>query len=315
MTVEVSIVIVNWNAKEFLRDCLGSIADQTRSPHETIVVDNASQDGSAEMVRREFPDVVLIANPDNRGFAAANNQGIAVARGRYLLLLNPDTVILDGAIDKTVAFADARPGIGCVGCQVLEDERTIQQTCAGFPSPLNILLSLTQLPALFPRSRFFGRQWMGWWDRKSEREVDVVSGMYMLIPRAVIDDVGALDEDYFVYAEEADLCYRMARRGYPRVFTPCARIVHREGGGKSTRLMSTRMYVQLQKSLLIYHRKNLGLAAWAACKAMFAAAMVGRGLAMSVAALLGGGERAAAKSTQSWAALRYHLGSLGSGRC
>ena len=176
MTVDVSIVVVNWNAKSLLRDCLRSISDQTQVTHETIVVDNASHDGSTEMVRCEFANVILVADSENRGFAAANNQGIALAKGRYILLLNPDTLIVDGAIDKTVAFADARPGIGCVGCQVLEDEYTIQKTCFGFPSPLNTLLALSRLAALFPQSRFFGRQWMGWWDRKVEREVTSFPG-------------------------------------------------------------------------------------------------------------------------------------------
>jgi GT2 family glycosyltransferase len=315
MVLDVSIVVVNWNAKPLLRDCLRSISDQTRIPHEIIVIDNASHDGSTDMVRCEYPNVVLVANPDNRGFAAANNQGIALAKGRYILLLNPDTLILAGAIDKTVAFADARPGIGCVGCQVLEDAYTIQKTCFGFPSPLNTLLTLSQLAALFPRSRVFGRQWMGWWDRTSEREVDVVSGMYMLIPRTVIEDIGPMDDDYFVYAEEADLCYRMALRGYPRVFTPCAQIIHREGGGQSTALVSVRMYVQLQKSLLLYHRKNLGLTAWGISKTLFVLAMAARGMATWAAIAFGGGERAMAKSTQSWAALRYHLQSFWFGRC
>ena len=269
-----------------------------------------ARDNSLEMLRQEFPTVVVIANSDNKGFAAANNQGIALARGRYILLLNPDTVILRGAIDKTIAFADARPGLGCVGCQVLENAQTIQHTCFGFASPLNHALALSHLAALFPHSRFFGRQWMGWWDRRTEREVDVVSGMYMLIPRTVIEDVGAFDEAYFVYGEEADLCYRMAQRGYRRLFTPCAQIIHRDGGGKSTRLTSTRMYVQMQKSDLIYQRKNLGLAAWAIAKALFVSGMLARGLAMSGAAALGGGERATARSAQSWAALRHHLSSF-----
>ena len=310
MALDVSIVIVNWNAGEFLRDCLCSIGAETQAEHEIIVVDNASRDNSLEMLRQEFPTVVVIANSDNKGFAAANNQGIALARGRYILLLNPDTVILRGAIDKTIAFADARPGLGCVGCQVLENAQTIQHTCFGFASPLNHALALSHLAALFPHSRFFGRQWMGWWDRRTEREVDVVSGMYMLIPRTVIEDVGAFDEAYFVYGEEADLCYRMAQRGYRRLFTPCAQIIHRDGGGKSTRLTSTRMYVQMQKSDLIYQRKNLGLAAWAIAKALFVSGMLARGLAMSGAAALGGGERATARSAQSWAALRHHLSSF-----
>jgi len=306
-TPDVSVVIVNWNVKELLRDCLRSISEQTRSAHEVIVVDNASRDGSAEMVREEFPGVALIANAENKGFAAANNQGIAVSRGRYVLLLNPDTVIVDGAIDRTIAFADARPGIGCVGCQVWMDEETIQRTCFRFPSALNALLAASRLAALFPRSRFFAREWMPWWDRTTEREVDVVSGMYMLVPRSVVDEIGVLDEAFFVYAEEADWCFRMARAGHGRVFTPSARIIHREGGGKSTRLMSVKMYVQLQESLLIYHRKNLGRASFAFMKALFATTMAARALIMACASLLGGGERAAKMSAQSRAALRFHL--------
>src|SRR6476659_1197099 len=129
MALDVSVVVVNWNAEQFLRECLRSIEDETRAEYEIIVVDNASRDNSLKMLRHEFPNVAVIANKDNKGFAAANNQGIALARGRYILLLNPDTVILRGAIDKTVAFADARPGVGCVGCQVLEDAQTIQRTC------------------------------------------------------------------------------------------------------------------------------------------------------------------------------------------
>lgn len=305
--LEVSIVIVNWNVKDLLRDCLRSIVEQTRSPHEVIVVDNASRDGSAEMVHEEFPGAILIANADNKGFAAANNQGIAISRGRYILLLNPDTLIVDGAIDKTIAFADAHPGVGCVGCQVWMDEQTIQKTCFRFPSALNAILASSRLAALFPRSRFFAREWMPWWDRESEREVDVVSGMYMLVPRTVVDEIGVLDEAYFVYAEEADWCFRMAKAGHRRIFTPCARIIHREGGGGSTRLMSVKMYVQLQESLLIYHRKNLGWASFAFTRTLFATTMAARAVIMGAASLLGGGERAAKMAAQSRAALRFHL--------
>lgn len=309
MTIDVSVIIVSWNVKEILRNCLRSIAAETRASHEVIVIDNASRDGSAAMVQDEFPEVVLIANTDNRGFAGANNQGLAVARGRTLLLLNPDTLVVDGAIDKTLAFADARPGIGCVGCQVFYDEAmtTIQLTCFRFPSLLNVFLAISQLAALFPRSRFFARERMPWWDRTTEREVDVVSGMYMHVPRAVLDAIGPLDDAYFVYAEEADWCYRMARAGFPRVFTPSARIIHLEGGGKSARLASVKMYVQLQESLLIYHRKNLGVISWALAKALYAAGMTARGTLMAIGSRLGGGERAAMKAKQSFAAVRFHL--------
>ena len=145
------------------------------------------------MLRSEFADdVTAILNEGNPGFAGANNQGIAIARGRYVLLLNPDTLILDGAIDTCVAYADelrdAR--VGVLGCQVWEDAETIQKTCFQFPSPLNTLLNMLGLTQRYPSSRFFGRADMGWWDRRDEREVDVVSGMFMLVRREALEQVG-----------------------------------------------------------------------------------------------------------------------------
>src|SRR5437667_5264269 len=145
-TIDVSVVIVSWNTREDLRRCLASVERETRQAAlEVFVVDNASADGSAAMVRAEFPRVTLIANPDNRGFAAANNQALCRARGRYLLLLNPDTVVLEGAIDKTVRLADRDPTVGVLGCQVLLDGDEVQRTCFRFPSALGQLLISTGL--------------------------------------------------------------------------------------------------------------------------------------------------------------------------
>ena len=258
MTVDISFVIVNWNAKGFLRDCLTSIAEETHFSHEIIVVDNASTDGSAAMVRNEFSDVILIANDKNPGFGAANNQGIKAASGRYVLLLNPDTLIIDGAVDKMLDWAQKQNDLGCAGCQVLESEKLIQRTCFSDPSLLNLLLIETGLYRAFPRSSWFGQPYYSHWDRRTEREVDVVSGMFMLIPRNVFDSVGFMDEAFFVYAEEADLCRRIRRSGLRCVFTPAAQIIHRDGGGRSTTQVKPRMYVQLQKSLIIYMHKYYG---------------------------------------------------------
>jgi GT2 family glycosyltransferase len=307
---DVSIVIVNWNAQDYLRDCLRSIAEQTRAcTYEAIVVDNASRDGSQEMLRSEFPDVTAILNEANAGFAAANNQGIAVSRGRYVLLLNPDTLILDGAIDTCVAYADelrdAR--VAVLGCQVWEDADAIQKTCFRFPSPLNTLLNMLGLTQRYPRSRFFGRAEMGRWDRRDERDVDVVSGMFMLVRREALDEVGPMDPDYFIYAEEADWCYRFRQHGWRCVFTPRARIMHLEGGGQSTKLVSARMYVQLQKSLLQFHRKNRGPVSWALAQAVYAVVMPLRSAALAGPALLGRSARGRGKFRQALAATRYHL--------
>jgi hypothetical protein len=306
--LDVSVVIVNWNTCALLRDCLASIYRESESlTFEIIVVDNASADGSREMIQQEYPSAILVENKENRGFAAANNQGIRLAIGRYLLLLNPDTLILDRAIEKVVEFAESRPDCGVIGCQVWENEDIIQHTCFAFPSFSNALLSTMGLAALFPQSRVFGKETLGSWDRTSEREVDVVSGMFMLCRREAVEEVGLMDEDYFIYAEEADWCFRFWKCGWRRVFTPCARILHVDGGGKSTSQLSVPMYVQLQKSLLLFHQKNLGWFSWAATKGIYILSALLRFGAWSVLSSLPGKRISRLKVKQSAAALRFHV--------
>ena len=252
---DISIVIVNWNTRHILFDCLKSVYEQSvDSSLEVIVIDNASSDGSAEMVKKDFPQITLIENSENLGFAAANNQGIEISKGRYVLLLNPDTLILDNAINKTLYFADAHPESAVVGCRVLNPDRTLQPTCFMFPSILNMLLSTTYLYRLFPKSRFFGRERMTWWDRSDIREVDVVTGCFMLVRREAIEQVGLLDERFFVYGEETDWCYRFKKAGWKVMFTPCAEIIHL--GGQSTQKKATAMVVQLRKSILQFMKKH-----------------------------------------------------------
>jgi hypothetical protein len=263
--MDVSVIIVNWNTCDILRECLLSIYKQTEIvDFEVVVVDNGSTDGSAEMVKEEFQSVILMENSHNKGFAAANNQGITVAKGRYVLLLNSDTIILNNAIAKTVAFADAHPEAAVVGCRVLNPDRTLQQTCFMFPSILNLFLSSLYLYKLFPNSRFFGRERMGWWKRNDVREVDVVTGCFMLVRREAIEQVGMMDERFFVYGEETDLCFRLKQAGWKIIFTPDAEIVHL--GGASSSQMKRQMYLQLRGSILLFFRKHRGwLVYWAAC--------------------------------------------------
>lgn len=250
--IDVSVIVVNWNTRDMLRACLASAFAETRAATmEMIVVDNASADGSVEMVAREFPQAILIANSDNRGFAAANNQGLAIARGRYVLLLNSDTVVLDRAIEKTIAFADQHPDTAVTGCRVLNGDMTLQESCFMFPSLLNGFLAATYLYKVFPRSRFFGREFMTWWRRDDTREVDAVTGCYMLVNRKAIDEVGPLDDRFFLYYEETDWCYRFKARGWKNRFMPYAQIIHYGGGSapkvtaRRTRIMndSFRKYV------------------------------------------------------------------------
>ena len=256
--IDVSIIIVSWNTEEILRNCLTSIyEDGGDVAYEVIVIDNASSDGSAKMIRKNFPQVVLIENSENRGFAAANNQGIKVAKGRYVLLLNSDTIVLDKAIEKTLSFADAHHESAVIGCRVLNPDKTLQPTCFMFPSVLNMLLSTTYLYKLFPKSRFFGRERMTWWDRSDTRQVDVATGCFMFVRREAIEQVGLLDEQFFIYGEETDWCYRFKNAGWKVIFTPCAEIIHL--GGQSTKQKATAMIVQLRKSILQFMKKHHSL--------------------------------------------------------
>jgi len=254
---EVSVVVVNWNTQDILCDCLRSIYEQGGEIDlEVIVIDNASTDGSVEMVKKDFPQVTLIENSKNRGFAAANNQGIDISKGRYVLLLNSDTVVLDNAIAKTAAFADSHPEAAVVGCRVLNPDRTLQPTCFMFPSILNMLLSSTYLYKLFPKSKFFGRERMTWWNRNDIREVDVVTGCFMLVRQDVIKKVGSMDEQFFMYGEETDWCYRFKQAGWKILFTPFAEIIHL--GGQSAEQKAVTMIVQIRKSILQFMKKHHG---------------------------------------------------------
>lgn len=306
--LDVSVVVVSWNTCDILRGCLRSIFKQTREvSFEVFVVDNNSHDKSAEMVRAEFPDVKLIVNAENRGFAAACNQGMRAASARFTLLLNPDTIILNDAISRCVQYANLHPDVGVVGCQVLEDEHRISPTGFSFPSPLNVFLALSGLSRAFPRSRLFGRPELSWWDRMTEQDVDVVTGMFMLVRREAIAQVGLMDEAYFVYSEEADWCYRFAQAGWRRVFTPCAQIIHLDGGAKSTSQVSTKMFVQMQKSAMIYHRKNLGLAAWFLLKWIYVGSNSVRMVMWLILSVVNHDLKTRHKSAAARAALLYHL--------
>jgi GT2 family glycosyltransferase len=255
--MDVSTVIVNWNTGNILRDCLKSVYEQTQGiSFEVIVIDNASLDGSADIVRKQFPQVILIENDENRGFAPGVNQGMAVAKGRYVLVLNSDTIICDNAIEKTIRYADKYPKAGITGCQVLDDSGTIQMTCFRFPSVLNLFLHTFALNKIFKKNHFFGREWMLWWPRDTEREVEVISGSFMLVRRDAIDDVGLMDEDYFLYYEETDWCYRFAKAGWKKLFWPEAKIIHCHGGRNSSKQESLKMAVQMQKSCLIFFKKH-----------------------------------------------------------
>ncbi len=257
--MDVSIIIVNWNTKDLLCNCLKSVDEQAGDiDYEIIVVDNNSSDDSVKMVTDGFKHVILIENSENVGFAAANNQAIQIAKGRYVLLLNSDTEVLDKAIEKTVVFADKHPKAGAVGCRVLNPDGTLQNTCFMFPSVLNMLISTFYFNKLFPSNRFFGREQMTWWDRNDVRDVDVITGCYMLVRKDAIERIGNMDENYFVYGEETDWCYRLKKDGWEIMFTPASQIIHY--GGQGTKQQRAEMILQLRGSILLFikkHKSNL----------------------------------------------------------
>lgn len=280
-SVDVSVIIVNWNTCGLLRDCLTSLRAQSgRLTTQVVVVDNASSDDSVAMVRSEFPEVTLIASPVNLGFAAANNVGLRIAEGRYWLLLNPDTIVLDDCLEKCLEYADRHTDIGVLGCQVLEAHDRLQKTCFRFPTPWYTFLWCLGIGRLLKRFPVVESEELSGWDRCTERDVDVVSGMFMLVRREAAEQVGPLDEAFFVYGEEVDWCFRFARAGWRCTFAPVGRIVHRDGGGQSTKLASVKMFVQQVKSRMIFFSKNRGWVAAASARVLMCCGYAARFLAL-----------------------------------
>ncbi len=252
--MDVSIIVVNLNTRQLLQNCLASIGRNVRDvSSEVIVVDNGSTDGSCEMVARDFPDVRLICNAENRGFAAANNQAIPLAQGRYVLLLNSDTIVLGDVLRQSVRYMDRHSEVGILGCRVLNEDRTPQLTCLRFPTLVNLALKTFGLSRLrWPR--FFDRYQMTYWARDDVRDVDTVTGCYMFCRARAIDDVGLLDESFFFYGEETDWCKRFWQRGWRLRFAPIGEIVHY--GSMTSKSFNSRRDLMLTKGLLQYHQKH-----------------------------------------------------------
>ena len=281
--MDVSIIIINWNTREVLRECLASVVSNLAGlSAEVFVVDNASTDGSCEMVAECFPDVQLIRNDSNRGFAAANNQAIRIAKGRYLLLLNSDTVVLGDVLQRSLQYMEKHSYVGVLGCRVLNGDGTTQLTCSRFPTIVNLLLLCSSLWKL-PWPRIFGRYQMRDWARDSERDVDTVTGCYMFARAKAVRDVGLLDESFFFYGEETDWCKRFWNAGWRLRFAPVGEITHY--GSLSSRRCNHRRDLMLTEGLLRYHRKHGGLVATTVAFAILAAFNVSRAIFWSLNAV------------------------------
>lgn len=256
--IDLSICIVSYQARDYLAGCLRSLPGGAPARSlEVVVVDNGSIDGTAEMVRAEFPDVRLIANARNEGFTQPMNQALQAATGRFLVQLNPDTLVPPEALERLVAFCEGRPEAGICGPKVVNPDGTLQAPCRrGEPRPWAVISYFLKLHRLFPRSRFFGGYLLNYLDEDRVHAVDGVSGSCMLIRRQVIDRIGYLDEQFYAYQEDADYCRRAREAGWKVYYTPSAEIIHYGGEGGS-RVHPVRSIVAWHRSYWLYYRKHL----------------------------------------------------------
>lgn len=268
--MDLSIVIVSWNTRDLLAKCLASIYKYPFSgAFEVLVVDNASIDGSAEMVRHDYPKVSLFANTDNVGFAKANNQAIRHCTGNYILLLNPDTELKADALDQLVAFMEQTPRAGAAGSQLLNPDGTVQVSCHPELTLGREIWRLLHLDQVVPLAVYRQERW----ETDRAREVDIIQGASLILRKSALDQVGWLDEDYFIYTEEVDLCYRMKKAGWKLYWVPQSRVIHY--GGQSTQQVPRQMFLRLYQSRVLYFRKNHGRLTAASYKALlFLVAMI-----------------------------------------
>jgi len=259
---DLSIVIISWNVRELLRCCLDSIQESLKGEKgkgllvETIVFDNGSADGSADMVREDFPWVHLMESEVNLGFTKGNNLAIGQSEGRYILLLNPDTEVVGDALGTMVAYMEAHPRVGALGPQLLNPDGTTQSSRRRFPTLATAFLESTVLQPWFQGSRILERYYL--LDRPDDetQPVDWVVGAALLIRREALHQVGPLDEEFFMYSEELDWCYRLKAQGWDVVYLPTAQVVHQEG--RSSEQVLPARHIHFQRSKVLFFKRYYG---------------------------------------------------------
>jgi GT2 family glycosyltransferase len=283
--IAVSIIIVTYNSKKYLIDCLNSILlSQTKSIYEIIVIDNDSNDDTSEVVPSQFKNVKFIHNRINNGFAFANNQGIVEAKGKYLFLLNPDTLILDNAIDIMVEFLESNENAGACGCKVLNDDGSLQPSFFGFPTlvkeighlfRLDRMRWLIQLLKSYKWLRTLARTNLSTLSAADTvMEVDYLLGACLMMKTSVIEKVGPLDDKIFMYIEDTEMCYRIKANGYRVYYIPHGKIVH--FGGKSSATNDQHMLMEYTRSRLYFYRKCYGRFSTYALKSIIIAHMLSK---------------------------------------
>ncbi|MCL5746166.1 MAG: glycosyltransferase family 2 protein [Acidobacteria bacterium] len=266
---DASVVIVSYNTRDLLAECLVSLKQNAGGiSYEVLVVDNASRDGSADFIEKQFPATVVVRSEVNLGFAAANNRALPLARGRYIVLLNSDAFLQNGALELAVSHMDREKGAGIGGARLVGRDGSWQPSARMFPSLLNDFLSMTGLAAKFPASRFFGRMDRTWADPSRPAEVDWVPGAFSIIRRQALEQAGCFDESFFLYYEEVDLCRRIKAAGYSAWYWSDVVVVHL--GGESSKTVQnlalsssgSQLTLWRMRSALLYYRKHHGGGAW-----------------------------------------------------
>ncbi|MFU8843511.1 MAG: glycosyltransferase, partial [Bacteroidales bacterium] len=254
--MKLSIIIVNYNVKYFLEQCLHSVKNAISAiDAEVFIVDNNSVDGSVEMLHEKFSEFRIIVNQQNVGFSKANNQAIALSKGEYILLLNPDTVVEHDTFEKVIRFMDGHPDAGGLGVKMVDGKGIfLPESKRGLPTPWVAFYKIFGLSRLFPKSEKFGRYHLGYLDKEKTHEVDILSGAFMLIRKSLLDQIGYLDEAFFMYGEDIDLSYRITKAGYKNFYYPEARIIHYKG--ESTKKGSLNYVLVFYHAMIIFAKKH-----------------------------------------------------------
>ncbi len=265
--MDLTIIIVNFNVKEFLEQSINSIKKSCKNiQYELYVVDNASTDGSVELIRKKFPEVKLIANSENNGFAAANNQAINQAQGEYILLINPDTIVQEDTFSVILNFINKHPECGMVSCKILNPDGSLQLNCRrSFPTPWVAFTKIAGLSKLFPNSRLFGQYNLTYRDPDETYEVEAISGSFMFFRAQVVKDIGYLDESFFMYGEDLDWCFRTREAGWKIYYLPETKIIHFKG--ESSKKSEVDLILQFYRAMKLfvekhYHNRYLHVPQW-----------------------------------------------------
>lgn len=253
---DVSVIIVNYNTRQLTMNCLASVYESfTSFQYEIIVVDNASRDGSVEAIGGAYPKVRMIANRDNTGFAVANNQAMEIAKGRYILLLNSDTVVQKDTLETMIEFMDSHPEMGASGCKVILPDGSLDKACKrGFPTPSASFYYAFGISRMFPERPKFNQYQLGHLSPDDEYPVDCLVGAFMIVRRETIDQVGGLDETFFMYGEDIDWCYRIKEAGWGIYYYPRTYIVHYKGA--SARRKPMKIIYEFHRAMWVFHRKH-----------------------------------------------------------